>query len=223
MATGFHGFHVLIGTIFLIVCLVRAYKGDFTPQQHFGFEAAAWYWHFVDVVWLFLFVTDLRLGRLGRTGPRRLMAEAIEPTGAAPPPRRRSRCKGLCPRCGAQTLFAGWSRFADRCRACGLDFSAFNVGDGPAAFLTLILGAIVVGAGDHARTRRSHPPFWVHVLIWVPVTAGGVIVRRCAIAKGALLAARISQRRARRPDRRTAMKRAPDHPDDRSSRSRSRR
>jgi cytochrome c oxidase subunit 3 len=56
MATGFHGFHVLIGTIFLIVCLIRAYRGDFTPQQHFGFEAAAWYWHFVDVVWLFLFV-----------------------------------------------------------------------------------------------------------------------------------------------------------------------
>jgi len=57
MATGFHGFHVIIGTIFLIVCLIRAYKGDFTPKQHFGFEAAAWYWHFVDVVWLFLFAT----------------------------------------------------------------------------------------------------------------------------------------------------------------------
>lgn len=56
MATGFHGFHVIIGTIFLIVCLIRAYKGHFTPQQHFGFEAAAWYWHFVDVVWLFLFL-----------------------------------------------------------------------------------------------------------------------------------------------------------------------
>ncbi len=56
MATGFHGFHVLVGTIFLIVCLVRTYKGHFTPRQHFGFEAAAWYWHFVDVVWLFLFV-----------------------------------------------------------------------------------------------------------------------------------------------------------------------
>ncbi|HTN13680.1 MAG TPA: cytochrome c oxidase subunit 3 [Sphingomonadaceae bacterium] len=56
MATGFHGFHVIVGTIFLIVCLVRAYKGDFTPKEHFGFEAAAWYWHFVDVVWLFLFV-----------------------------------------------------------------------------------------------------------------------------------------------------------------------
>ncbi|MFN3516260.1 MAG: cytochrome c oxidase subunit 3 [Novosphingobium sp.] len=57
MATGFHGFHVLVGTIFLIVCLKRAYNGDFTPKQHFGFEAAAWYWHFVDVVWLFLFVS----------------------------------------------------------------------------------------------------------------------------------------------------------------------
>jgi len=55
MATGFHGFHVIIGTIFLIVCLFHAWRGDFKPDQHFGFEAAAWYWHFVDVVWLFLF------------------------------------------------------------------------------------------------------------------------------------------------------------------------
>ena len=56
MATGFHGFHVIVGTIFLIVCLIRAMKGQFTPQQHLGFEFAAWYWHFVDVVWLFLFI-----------------------------------------------------------------------------------------------------------------------------------------------------------------------
>ena len=55
MATGFHGFHVIIGTIFLAVCLARVYAGHFTPTQHVGFEAAAWYWHFVDVVWLFLF------------------------------------------------------------------------------------------------------------------------------------------------------------------------
>jgi len=55
MATGFHGFHVFIGTIFLLVCLVRLQKGHFTPERHVGFEAAAWYWHFVDVVWLFLF------------------------------------------------------------------------------------------------------------------------------------------------------------------------
>jgi len=56
MATGFHGFHVIIGTTFLIVCLYRAWAGHFKPDHHFGFEAAAWYWHFVDVVWLFLFV-----------------------------------------------------------------------------------------------------------------------------------------------------------------------
>jgi cytochrome c oxidase subunit 3 len=55
MATGFHGFHVIIGTIFLAICLMRVIRGGFTPQKHFGFEAAAWYWHFVDVVWLFLF------------------------------------------------------------------------------------------------------------------------------------------------------------------------
>ena len=56
LATGFHGFHVIVGTIFLIVCWFRGRGGEFTPARHFGFEAAAWYWHFVDVVWLFLFV-----------------------------------------------------------------------------------------------------------------------------------------------------------------------
>jgi cytochrome c oxidase subunit 3 len=56
MATGFHGFHVLVGALFLAVCYFRARKGHFSPESHFGFEAAAWYWHFVDVVWLFLFV-----------------------------------------------------------------------------------------------------------------------------------------------------------------------
>jgi cytochrome c oxidase subunit III len=56
LATGFHGFHVIVGTCFLIVCWMRARAGGFSPARHFGFEAAAWYWHFVDVVWLFLFV-----------------------------------------------------------------------------------------------------------------------------------------------------------------------
>jgi cytochrome c oxidase subunit 3 len=55
MATGFHGAHVIVGTLFLLVCLLRALAGHFTPKQHFGLEAAAWYWHFVDGVWLFLF------------------------------------------------------------------------------------------------------------------------------------------------------------------------
>jgi cytochrome c oxidase subunit 3 len=65
MATGFHGFHVIVGTIFLAVCLGRALKGQFTPERHFGFEAAAWYWHFVDVVWLFLFMAIYWWGSVG--------------------------------------------------------------------------------------------------------------------------------------------------------------
>ncbi len=65
MATGFHGLHVIIGTIFLIVCLFRAMAGHFTAERHFGFECAAWYWHFVDVVWLFLFAFIYVLGNQG--------------------------------------------------------------------------------------------------------------------------------------------------------------
>lgn len=57
LATGFHGFHVIIGTTFIFICFLRFLRGHFTASHHFGFEAAAWYWHFVDVVWLFLFVT----------------------------------------------------------------------------------------------------------------------------------------------------------------------
>ena len=76
---------------------------------------------------------------------------------------------GNCPKCGAHTLFAGWVKFADKCRACGLDFSGFNVGDGPAAFLIFIVGTITVVAAlvvDAAFT----PPWWVH-LVWIPVAA----------------------------------------------------
>nr|ARH55054.1 cytochrome c oxidase subunit 3 [Leiodes picea] len=57
MATGFHGIHVLIGTTFLLICLIRHIQNHFSSIHHFGFEAAAWYWHFVDVVWLFLYVS----------------------------------------------------------------------------------------------------------------------------------------------------------------------
>lgn len=81
---------------------------------------------------------------------------------------------GCCPRCHAKTLFAGWARFADRCRACGLDFTRFNVGDGPAAFLTLIIGTVITGLAIWLQLA-AEPPFWVHVILWVPLTAAAVI------------------------------------------------
>ncbi len=65
LATGFHGFHVIVGTIFLAVCYFRTIKGHFSPEGHIGFEAAAWYWHFVDVVWLFLFTAVYWWGSAG--------------------------------------------------------------------------------------------------------------------------------------------------------------
>ena len=94
---------------------------------------------------------------------------------------------GLCPRCGARTLFAGVAKFAPRCRACGLDFSTFNVGDGPAAFLTLIVGALITAAAIGLELS-AHPPFWVHIVLWVPITSAAVIWGLRA-GKGALLAA----------------------------------
>jgi uncharacterized protein (DUF983 family) len=78
--------------------------------------------------------------------------------------------RGLCPRCGNRTLFAGLATFAPRCRACGLDFAGFNVGDGPAAFLIFIVGGVVVGLAIWLDLGLS-PPWWVHVLLWLPVTA----------------------------------------------------
>nr|WPV76919.1 cytochrome c oxidase subunit III [Phlebotomus sichuanensis]WPV76932.1 cytochrome c oxidase subunit III [Phlebotomus sichuanensis]WPV76945.1 cytochrome c oxidase subunit III [Phlebotomus sichuanensis]WPV76958.1 cytochrome c oxidase subunit III [Phlebotomus sichuanensis]WPV76984.1 cytochrome c oxidase subunit III [Phlebotomus sichuanensis] len=57
MATGFHGLHVLIGTTFLLICLIRHLQNHYSSNHHFGFEAAAWYWHFVDIVWLFLYIS----------------------------------------------------------------------------------------------------------------------------------------------------------------------
>lgn len=97
-----------------------------------------------------------------------------------------SALHGLCPRCGAKTLFGGVARFAHHCRACGLDYSSFNVGDGPAAFLTLIVGALVTGLAI-ALELTVHPPFWVHLLLWIPITAVAV-VGALRLAKGMLLA-----------------------------------
>ena len=86
MATGFHGFHVLVGTIFLLVCLIRAYAGHFTPTQHLGFEFAAWYWHFVDVVWLFLFICIYVWFRGPEGLARRALIAARATKGRSRPP-----------------------------------------------------------------------------------------------------------------------------------------
>jgi uncharacterized protein (DUF983 family) len=92
---------------------------------------------------------------------------------------------GLCPKCGAETLFGGWTAFAPRCRACGLDFQKFNVGDGPAAFLILIIGALVTGLAIWLQLSLD-PPWWLHVILWIPLTVGGVIWG-LRVAKAALL------------------------------------
>ena len=81
---------------------------------------------------------------------------------------------GHCPRCRAKTLYAGVILFASRCRGCGLDFSAFNVGDGAAAFLTLIVGAVVSALAIWLQLRVE-PPFWVHIVLWVPLTTFAVL------------------------------------------------
>ena len=94
--------------------------------------------------------------------------------------------RGLCPRCGARGLFAGLATFAPSCRACGLDFSSFNVGDGPAAFLVFIVGGIVVALAV-ALDLSASPPWWVHVLLWVPLTAI-LTIGLLRLAKGLLLA-----------------------------------
>ena len=92
---------------------------------------------------------------------------------------------GLCPRCGGRTLFAGPTRFADRCRACGLDLTRFNVGDGPAAFLTLGVGAIIVALALWLQLA-AEPPWWVHAILWLPLTVAGVVLG-LRVAKAALL------------------------------------
>lgn len=93
---------------------------------------------------------------------------------------------GLCPQCGAGTLFDGVVQFAPRCRACGLDFSRFNVGDGPAAFLILIVGGLIVGLALWLELSLA-PPFWVHALLWIPLTVA-LVMGGLRVAKAALLA-----------------------------------
>jgi len=94
---------------------------------------------------------------------------------------------GLCPQCGHKSLFAGLGQFADSCANCGLDFSSYNVGDGPAALLTMAIGALIIVLALIVDTA-FHPPFWVHVIIWVPFTAALTVIT-LRMAKAALLAA----------------------------------
>jgi uncharacterized protein (DUF983 family) len=94
--------------------------------------------------------------------------------------------RGLCPRCGARTLFAGLATFAPKCRACGLDYSSFNVGDGPAAFLIFIVGGIVVALAIWVELAFS-PPFWVHILLWLPLAAA-MTIGLLRLSKALLLA-----------------------------------
>ncbi|MXO60282.1 DUF983 domain-containing protein [Altererythrobacter salegens] len=92
---------------------------------------------------------------------------------------------GLCPKCGAKTLFGRLTAFAPTCRACGLDFQKFNVGDGPAAFLILIIGALVTGLAIWLELSFD-PPWWLHVMLWAPLTVAGTIWG-LRVAKAALL------------------------------------
>jgi uncharacterized protein (DUF983 family) len=91
--------------------------------------------------------------------------------------------RGRCPRCGAPGLFEGWVGFAPRCRQCALDFDSFNVGDGPAAFLILIIGAVLT-VGAVATELASSPPWWVHI-VWLPLglalTVGGLRLGKAAL------------------------------------------
>ncbi|BAK65517.1 conserved hypothetical protein [Sphingobium sp. SYK-6] len=96
----------------------------------------------------------------------------------------RAALAARCPRCEVGPLFEGWVRFAPRCRACGLDISQFNVGDGPAAFLILIVGGLVTALALFLQLAAS-PPFWVHILLWVPLTT--VLVVLCLRASKAAL------------------------------------
>lgn len=112
------------------------------------------------------------------------MPDARNPEGR--PGIARAAFYGLCPECGAKTMFAGTARFADRCSNCGLDYSSFNVGDGPAALMTMAIGTLVIFLAIIVDAA-FRPPFWVHIIIWVPFTVA-ITIGSLRVAKGALLA-----------------------------------
>src|SRR5688572_13213782 len=123
-----------------------------------------------------------------RRGSRRRRSTMSQTLGVSEPRKpglSEAALRGLCPQCGARTLFDGWISFASRCRACGLDLASFNVGDGPAAFLTLIVGAIIIALMVWLQLTAA-PPWWVHLLLWIPLATAGVIFG-LRIGKAALL------------------------------------
>ena len=87
----------------------------------------------------------------------------------------RSGLSGKCPRCGRGQLFSGYLTVSERCNVCGLDFQSQDAGDGPAVFIILILGFIIVGAAALFEIFAG-PPLWLHLLLWTPVTLGGSVL-----------------------------------------------
>ncbi|WP_150290076.1 DUF983 domain-containing protein [Sphingobium estronivorans] len=110
---------------------------------------------------------------------------STDPGSGASQPLLVAAAQGSCPQCGAATLFVGPVRFAPSCRACGLDLAQFNVGDGPAAFLTLIVGTVMVVLALTLELK-VHPPLWLHILLWTPLTVLAV-VGSLRVAKAMLL------------------------------------
>ncbi|CDO37356.1 MULTISPECIES: DUF983 domain-containing protein [Novosphingobium] len=120
------------------------------------------------------------------------MADSHESNTGGQPEIASAALFGLCPKCGARTLFAGLASFAPRCRACGLDYAQFNVGDGPAAFLTLIVGAVIAILAIWVQLSFE-PPFWVHALLWIPLSTA-LVIGGLRIAKAWLLGAEYRRR-----------------------------
>ncbi|QIG78356.1 DUF983 domain-containing protein [Stakelama tenebrarum] len=115
------------------------------------------------------------------------MTQSEDPSaGPAAPRPIDSGLKGACPRCGAKTLFASVAKYADKCSTCGLDYDQFNVGDGPVVFLTLGIGTLVTVLAIIVELSFA-PPFWVHAVLWIPLTAI-LVVGTLHFAKGLLLA-----------------------------------
>ena len=181
----------IIGTIFLIVCLIRAIRGQFTPRQHLGFEFAAWYWHFVDVVWLFLFVCIYVWGSWGGAAGKALRpwlgaARVIDwrrrsAAGPSVDPVRieGARCRMIADYPPVPAVYRARrpvpalrraancsrvsSRWRRRCDVCGLDFTFADSGDGPAVFVTSSPAPVVVGLALFLDVPYE-PPIWVHRL-----------------------------------------------------------